>query len=401
VTSTDATPQVVPMRLEDLVAWCRTSREGAPVVPSEMPGVWNVFSYQAAQTILSDPATFSSDLSHLVTIDDEDIKTLAKGMFISLDPPVHDRLRTLASKAFTPRFVANLEPRISLVCNELLDAVDGGSAIELVEKLSYPLPVIVISELLGLPEETRGQFFHWTEAILSMNGQERTLPTENEVAEFGPLAREMNAFMLDQIAQRRANPRDDLITRLIEVDEGGQKLADEEIVGFVALLLVAGHVTTTALLGNTLVSLYETPGSFAEVRSDRTLLPGAIEEALRTRPPVVRVPRIATRAVEVAGVPLDAGTVLTVWLVGANRDPQAFADPDRYDLRRTPNRHLGFGRGIHHCLGAPLSRLESRIALNLIMDRYRDIAVDLDEVGYYHPMSMIGVKKLPLRVVPA
>jgi cytochrome P450 len=401
VTSTDATPQIAPMRLEDLVAWCGTLREGAPVVPSEMPGVWNVFSYQAAQTILSDPTTFSSDLSHLVTIDDEDTKMLAKGMFISLDPPVHDRLRTLASKAFTPRFVANLEPRISQVCNELLDAVDGRSAIELVEKLSYPLPVIVISELLGLPEETRGKFFHWTEAILSMNGQERTLPTENEVAEFGPLAREMNAFMLDQITQRRANPRDDLITRLIEVDEGGQKLADEEIVGFVALLLVAGHVTTTALLGNTLVSLYETPGSFAEVRSDRTLLAGAIEEALRTRPPVVRVPRIATRAVEVAGVPLDAGAVLTVWLVGANRDPEAFADPDRYDLRRTPNRHLGFGRGIHHCLGAPLGRLESRIALNLIMDRYRDIAVDLDEVGYYHPMSMIGVKKLPLRVVPA
>ncbi|WP_341720669.1 cytochrome P450 [Micromonospora sp. FIMYZ51] len=388
---------ISPEPLTSLLEWCEEKRNTEPVSPAELPGTWNVFSYADVAAALTDHATYSSDFRHLIP-SDPDLELLSKGMFIALDPPEQRRLRTLASKAFTPRLIAGLEPRITAVTADLLDAVKGKDRFDMVADLGYPLPVTVIAEMLGLPADTRGQFLHWTETILNNNTKERSLPTEEETAEFKLLAREMNAFLLDQIGQRRARPGEDLLTKLVQASEDGERLDDAEIVGFIALMLVAGHVTTTALLGNTVLCLDRNPHLWAELRADRALVPAAIEEAMRMRPPTVRVPRITTREVELGGTVLPAGSVLTLWFVSANRDAEQFAEPDVFDVHRNPNRHVSFGHGIHHCLGAPLSRLESRIALNMILDRYREVTVDWAGTDFYHPMSLIGPKKLPLDV---
>src|SRR5262249_21708862 len=211
--------------------------------------------------------------------------------------------------------------------------------------------------------------------------------------------REMNGYLLAHIRQRRARRADDLTSELVGVEVDGERLDDQEIVGFVGLLLLAGHITTTALLGNAVLTLDEHPGAAAELRADPTRLPGAIEEVLRYRSPFPRLARRAARDVELGGQAIAANEIVILWLASANRDPAKFPEPDRFDVRRTPNPHLAFGHGIHFCLGAPLARLEARIALGILLERYREIAVARDEaVELYNPWTMISAKRLPVQV---
>jgi cytochrome P450 len=211
--------------------------------------------------------------------------------------------------------------------------------------------------------------------------------------------REMNAYFLDYIRSRRANPGSDLTSKLTQAEVDGERLADEEIVGFVGLLLLAGHITTTATLGNSVVTFQDNPDAVAEVRADPALLPAAIEEVLRVRTPFPRLARISTADTEVAGVRIPAGQVVLPWVAAANRDERVFAEPHRFDIHRRPNPHLAFGHGIHFCLGAPLARLEARVALRLMLERYRDVEVAGDEqVEYRNPWTMVAVTRLPLEV---
>ncbi len=383
-----------------LLAWLTKSRQENPVVPDAFPGLWHVFRYADVSRVLSDTATYSSDMSAVIP-SHPDTDWMAKGNVVGMDPPMHGRLRSLVSKAFTPRLVAGLEPRIAELASGLLDAVADRDRFDLVEAVTHPLPVFVIAELLGIPLEDQPLFEKWgLDFILANGGGESALPSEENIASFVRTAVEMRTYMLEQIAMRRAAPRDDLITQLVLARTDDGQLDDDEIVGFVGTLLLAGHITTTAVLGSTVLCLDENPEALAEVRRDRSLVPAAVEESVRLRPAFSRLVRMTTRESELGGVTIPAGQVLTLWTVSANRDPERFTSPDAFDLHRDQGRHLGFGQGIHFCMGAPLARLEARIVLNLLLDRFPRLRVagDADAVAYHHPKNVVGPRRLTVEV---
>jgi len=303
--------------------------------------------------------------------------------------------------------VTGLAPRIAEVTAELLDGLHGATCFDLVDRLAYPLPVIVIAELLGIPVEDRGIFRQWAETLFSRNQQTTELKLDEAALKalfdaVAPTIREMNSYLLAHIQQRRARPADDLTSELVRAEVDGERLDDQEIVGFVGLLLLAGHITTTALLGNAILTFDEHPDAEAEVRADPSRLPAAIEEVLRYRSPFPRLARRAASDVDLGGHAIAANEIVILWIASANRDPAQFREPDRFDIRRAPNPHLAFGHGIHFCLGAPLARLETKIALGILLERYREIAVARDEPAeFYNPWTMISAKRLPVRVRPA
>jgi cytochrome P450 len=381
------------------LAWLEDSRGYGQVHFDDTQQCWQVLGHPETSAVLSDPAVFSSDLTALQP-EQDDLSLFQRGNFVRMDPPQHRKLRTLVSQAFTPRVVAGLEPRITELTTRLLDR--AGERFDLIDALAYPLPVIVIAELLGIPTADQGLFRSWADVLLGQEvdpDQALVEASERALATVAPTMREMNAYFLDYIRSRRANPGPDLTSKLVGAAVDGQRLADEEIIGFVGLLLIAGHITTTATLGNTVVSFRDHPDAVAEVRADPTLLPAAIEEVLRVRTPFPRLARITTVDAEVGGVRVPAGQIVVPWLAAANRDERVFAQPHRFDLHRTPNPHLSFGHGIHFCLGAPLARLEARVALRLLLERYRDIEVAEDEqVEHRNPWAMVAVTRLPLQV---
>ena len=384
---------------EDLLAWLEAGRARGQVHFDDTQQCWHVLGHPEVGAVLSDPAVFSSDLTVLRPTQD-DLALFQRGNFVQMDPPQHRKLRTLVSQAFTPRVVADLEPRIAELTTQLLDEVD--ERFDLIDALAYPLPVIVIAEMLGVPASDRPLFRRWADVLFSQDvdpDQSLRSASEQAVTAVAPTMREMNAYFLDHIRSRRASPGRDLTSKLVQAEVDGERLADEEIIGFVGLLLLAGHVTTTATLGNSVVCFQDAPDAVAQVRADPGLLPAAIEEVLRVRTPFPRLARMTTADAELAGVTIPAGQVVIPWLTAANRDERVFAEPHRFDVHRTPNPHLSFGHGIHFCLGAPLARLEARVALRLLLERYRDVEVAADEaVEQRNPWTMVAVSRLPLEV---
>lgn len=379
-----------------LLAWLDHNRAENPVLADAFPGLWHVFRYADVERILADTETFSSDMSAVIP-SHPDTAWMAKGNVVGIDPPWHRRLKSLVSKAFTPRLVAGLEPRITELTAELLDQVAGRDEFDLVEALTHPLPVFVIAELLGIPVSDRPLFEKWALAFISANGGgESALPSEENVLAFVETAKEMRAYMLEHVQQRRKASRDDLIGQLVDARTEDGALDDDEIIGFAGTLLMAGHITTTAVLGSTVLCLDENPAAFDEVRRDRSLVPAAVEEAIRLRPAFSRLVRMTKAESEIAGQVVPAGQVLTMWTVSANRDPERFERPDAFDLHRDQTRHLGFGQGLHFCMGAPLARLEGRVALNLLLDRFPGLAVSKapDAVAHHHPKNVVGPRRL-------
>ncbi|WP_236652190.1 cytochrome P450 [Streptacidiphilus neutrinimicus] len=359
-------------------------------------------AHRDVAAVLADPATYSSDLSPIDAPSQPDFDALRQGNFVGMDPPRHRTFRALVSQAFTPRVVFGLEPRIEAVCARLLDAVADRDAFDLVDALAYPLPIIVIAELLGVPAEDYRLFQEWA-AVLFGGDQLGEAPDMDDLGRaleaIAPTVRAMNGYVLDHIRSRRAHPGDDLTSRLIAAELDGVRLTDQEMVGFVALLLVAGHITTTALLGNAVVAFDRHLGTLAELRAEPGLLPVAVEEVLRWLPPFPELGRRTTRPVVLGGRELPENALLMAHLGAANRDPARFAEPDVFDIRRSPNPHLTFGHGIHFCFGAPLARLEARIALGMLLDRYRDLVVPShDDVTYQNPAVIVGVRHLPVAV---
>ena len=404
--ATPSTAEPTPFTLEALLAWLRHQREPGSILHDAQQRIWQVFGYADAERVLSDASAFSSDFSEIMP-HQRDFDLFSRGNFVRMDPPKHRKLRGLVSQAFTPRMVTGLAPRIAELTTELLDGLRGAERFDLVDRLAYPLPVIVIAELLGIPVEDRGTFRQWAETLFSSNQQTTELKLDPAALKalfdaVAPTIREMNSYLLAHIRQRRDRPAHDLTSELVAAEMDGERLDDQEIVGFVGLLLLAGHVTTTALLGNSVITLDEHPDAAAALRADPTRLPAAIEEVLRYRSPFPRVARRAARDVELRGNAVAANEIVIPWIASANRDPTQFADPDRFDIGRTPNPHLAFGHGIHFCLGAPLARLEARIALGILLERYQEIAVARDEPAeFYNPWTMISAKRLPVHVRPA
>ncbi|MFJ5534656.1 cytochrome P450 [Streptomyces sp. NPDC093261] len=381
-------------------AW-RSLYDSGPVRYDDGQGVWQVLDYQGVSSVLSDPATYSSDLSSL-TPTQQDFEAFRQGNFVGMDPPEHRKLRTLVSQAFTPRVVHGLEPRIEAVCAHLLDDVADRDRFDLVDALAYPLPIIVIAELLGIPATDHRLFQEWA-GILFGGDQLGEAPDmadlERALEAIAPTVREMNGYVLDHIRHRRAHPGDDLTSRLLTAQVDGVRLADQEIVGFVALLLVAGHITTTALLGNALVTFDRHPGTLTALREAPERVPEAIEEVLRWLPPFPELGRRTTRPLVLGGQEIPVDSLVMAHLGTANRDPARFAEPNVFDATRSPNPHLTFGHGIHFCFGAPLARLEARIALNLLLERFRTLDVpSYEDVVHQNPAVIVGVRHLPVEV---
>jgi cytochrome P450 len=309
-------------------------------------------------------------------------------------------MRSLISQAYTPRMVADLAPRIRACAVDLLDQVDGADGFDLVEVLADPLPIAVIADMLGIPVTDWPLLHKWENVLLGEDDvSEDTTPEDiTRVLEgMAPTVREMNQYLRAHVQRCRAHPGDDLTSRLVAAEVDGQRLADDEILGFVGSLLSAGHITMTAMLTSMIVLLDQHPDAAAEVRADPTARPAALEEVLRCRPPFPRVGRRTTREVEIAGTSIPADNMVSLWVAAANRDETKFAEPDRFDIHRKPNPHLAFGHGIHFCVGAPLARLEATIVLDVLFDRYREIAV-APGVEFRNPWLITTAKRLPVLV---
>lgn len=323
------------------------------------------------------------------------------GFITQIDPPEHGKLRKLVSSAFTRKVVADLEPRIAALTRELLDEAREHGRFELVTDLAYPLPVIVIADLLGVPSSNRPLFKQWADAMFQRDAKVTLKQSaESRMADVQTTLKpwkEMFGYLAGHAAERRVRPRADLLTRLVEAEVDGERLPDEQVVNFAIVLLLAGHVTTTMLLGNTVLCLDAFPEQQDLLRADRSRIPAAIEESLRFFTPFSALSRSTTRETELGGVTIPADQMVMAWLGAANRDPRQFPDPDVFDPDRDPNPHLGFGRGIHFCLGAPLARLEGRVALNILLDRFPSLRTDPDDpVSFIPTPTMTGVRRLAL-----
>ncbi len=360
----------------------RYMRKTRPVNFNANYRTWEVFRYAEVQQVLSDYANFSSS----VIAGNASVQQNPLGAsLISIDPPRHRQLRSLVTQAFTPRTVAHMSERITTLVNELLDKVIAAGKMDAIEDLAYPLPVMVIAEMLGIPSEDRARFKLWSDALVGatfMGGN----PQEA-----------MSRYFQEIIRQRRREPKDDLISDLLAVQIEGEHLSEVELLGFCVLLLVAGNETTTNLIGNALLCFDEQPEVMAQLRAEPTLIPAAIEEVLRYRSPLQFMYRRAINDVTLGDQNIKAGQVVIAWIGSANRDESQFTDPDTFDIRRDTQRNLAFGHGIHFCLGAPLARLEGRIALTILLERLpnlrRQREFPLQALG---SNLIYGVKKLPV-----
>lgn len=374
-----------PEFLENPFPFYEMGRAMSPLLaPFGDDGLWMAFKYEECLSILKDSTTWSSGGSRLV-----DAETGPASMLGS-DPPRHTRLRALVSQAFTPRMVEQLEPRLRQIARELLDpAIERGEC-DLVETLTYPLPVIAIAEILGVEAEQRERFKAWSDEVVATLGA-GDADIRPETFE------EMQTYFGRLFEERRASPRSDLISGLVQAEMDGEKLSFDELVQMLILLLVAGNETTTNLIGNTMLEFMAHPEQLARVEADRSLVPSALEEVLRYNSPVQATVRRATRDVELGGKTIPDDQQVVVWLAAANRDPEQFADPLTFDVTRSPNRHLAFGQGIHFCLGAPLARLEAKIAIEELLARTTNFRRTDDRILPRVPtFIMRGVRELPI-----
>lgn len=310
------------------------------------------------------------------------------------DPPAHTRLRRLVNKAFTPRVVEGLRARVQALVDELFDAVAARGEMELIHDFAYPLPVIVIAELLGIPSADRERIKHWSDTLAllldPLQAVDGLTPTERAADEF-------TAYMQPIFLARRREPRDDLISALVAVEDEGQTLSETELLSLCMLILGAGHETTTNLIGNAVLALLRHPSQRRRLQDDPSLIGSAVEEFLRYDSPVQLTDRVATVDCEVAGQPIRRGQVVALLLGAANRDPSRFADPDRLDIGRQENHHLSFGHGAHFCLGAALARLEAQIAIATLLRRFPDFDGERAPKEWKRSMVLRGPTKLRLR----
>ncbi|MGA6972630.1 MAG: cytochrome P450 [Candidatus Binatus sp.] len=314
---------------------------------------------------------------------------------LTADPPVHSRLRRLVSKAFTPRRVRELEPRVREITTDLLSRGTDSSGVEAMAMLANPLPVIVIAELLGVSADDHAQFKQWSNDLITSFGQEMgSGPSAAGLAAKDELRR----YLADAIKQRSANPADDLISALVTARDESDALGENELLAFVVLLLLAGNETTTNLIGNGLLALCRHPEQQQRLRENRELIPKAVEEMLRYDPPVQMTVRVPTATTSVGGTEIAEGTIAFILLAAANRDPSHFPSPENFDVAREPNEHVSFGEGIHFCLGAPLARLEGAIAIEQMLDKFPrlQLADPNAKMAYRGSMALRGLSELHL-----
>lgn len=380
----------------------------------QLPGyfgqpLWAITGYAETAALLLDDR-FTVDPSSVLSPSEANVNPLAGEEFrpitrnlLSMDPPDHTRLRRLVQPSFTARAIERWGPRIQRLTDDLLDAAEQAAdqqgdvapnrSMELISAFALPLPLLVIFELLGVPPADRGRVGDWSETLLLVGAA-----TDDE--ELRDRLRAFIAYAQELVAAKRQAPGDDLITHLLQVEDEGDRLDEEELVAMIFLLLVAGHITTVNLIGNGVLALLTHPAELAALQAEPTLIGNVVEESLRYWGPVeVASERFATAPVELDGVQIQRGDVVVPLLGAANRDPARFADPHRFDIRRPDgHRHLAFGKGVHACLGAPLARLEARIALGTLWRRYPDLQLAVPEADIaWQPSFLRSLVQLPVR----
>lgn len=380
----------------------RRLRQQAPVARAVMPRglqVWLVTRYEQARAALADPR-LSKDTAGAQELfarhapESSGSPAFAESLaahMLNSDPPDHTRLRTLVNKAFTSRVVESLRPRIEQISDELLDTMAAADEVDLIEAFAFPLPITVICELLGVPRAEREDFRRWSNAIVSAAATE----------EVASAATEMATYLSGLIATKRQSPGEDLLSGLVRAHDEGDRLSDNELLSMAFLLLVAGHETTVNLIGNGTLALLREPDQLAALRARPALLPSAIEEFLRYQGPVnLATLRYTTDPVVFGGVEIPKGEFVLVSLASANRDPDRFAAPDTLDVQRSASGHLGFGHGIHYCVGAPLARLEAEVAFSGLLQRFPRLrlAAEPHTLQWRHSTLMRGLTSLPVRL---
>ena len=352
--------------------------------------LWLALDYEAVKRMLHDQEAFSSSVGGT--------RGLAFEWLLFMDPPRHTKLRAIISRAFTPRSIANLEPRIRELARGLVEAALAKRDIDLEAEVAAPLPIMVISEMLGLPASDWKRVERWSHAIMSLGSTIIGSAEESQAASetFLRADSEMRDYLATLVAERNASPRDDLLTRLVQAEVDGEHLSADELVRFFELLLAAGAETTTNLIDNTVVCLLDHPEQYARLRAEPALLPTALEEVLRFRSPAQAMFRATKREVELNGKTIPAGKMVLAMLGAANRDPQQFADAATFDIARDPNPHLAFGHGIHFCLGAALSRLEARVVFEELLPRADVTYADTTPWAPRKPFHVHGPASLPI-----
>jgi pimeloyl-[acyl-carrier protein] synthase len=358
---------------------------------------WVLTRYDDVATVLRDPRFIKEPLVSMVAA--RFGVSVPPGVGLSMldrDPPDHTRLRSLVSKAFTPRVVEGLRPRIQTIVDDLITRAEAVGTMELIEEFAYPIPVNVICEMLGVPVEDHERFKGWSLDIA--RGLDSVwLPPESEIPKRSGAARHaIGDYMRGLIAERRASPRGDLLSALISAEEAGDKLSEDELIATCILLLIAGHETTVNLIGNGTLALLRHPEELRRLRETPGLITSAVEEVLRYDGPVQRTARITSTEVTIGGRTIPKGEMVMPFIGAADRDPSQFPDPDRLDLGRTDNRHIAFGWGIHFCLGAPLARVEGQIAIDTLVRRLPRLALVDAEPEYRQSLTLRGLKALPV-----
>lgn len=382
-----------------------TMRETEPVCYhqglNENERIWFVTRYVEAETVLRDHKRFLKNWHNTRTPEEmaqfeprSRLLQILDGHMLNKDGADHQRLRNLVNKAFTTRMINNLQPRVQSIADTLLDQVIARGEMNLIDEYAFPIPLVVIGELLGVPADDRSRFRDWSDAFV--------VPARNE-AEWEHhrlLLEEFIAYLARVFTERRHHPQQDLITALLEAEEAGDRLSEEELYAMVVLLIVAGHETTVNLIGNGTLALLRNANQLAYLRAHPDEMGAAVEELLRYDGPVERATiRFAAEDTELGGQQLRRGDAVTVVLGSANRDAEQFAHAEQLDLQRPENRHLAFGYGVHYCIGAPLARMEGRIALNTLLQRLPKLRLDapVEHLSWRFNPILRGMHDLPVR----
>ena len=384
-------PAVIP----DPYPLMRELRETAPVFQSASGNLWVLTRYDDCRALLRDPRFGSaqpgqptSEITPAAVSDTDRVRSM-----LFLDPPDHTRLRSLVSRAFTPRRVEGLRHSIEALTADALDPLAASGGGDVMDALAFPLPANVISELVGVPRKDR-DWLRPLVADLSATLEPLTsAEVQQQAAESGELVRR---YLNDLIEARRGDPRDDLLSGLIAASDGDDQLSQEEVVVTTLLIYAAGFETTTNLIGNMVLSLLRQDDQLARLRADRSLVPSAVDEVLRYESPVQIDGRTAFEAVDVAGHRVEKGQIVMTLLGAANRDPAAVDDPDTFDVGRDELALLSFGSGIHYCLGASLARLEGQVVLTQLLDRFSRWELAEAEPPWRNRLTLRGLERLPV-----
>ncbi|MBU8769389.1 cytochrome P450 [Cytobacillus oceanisediminis] len=365
--------------------WFKKMRKNGPVSFDPERNCWDVFCYEDVQMVLQNFRLFSSKRNG-------NVQTL-----LDMDPPTHRRYRNLVSQAFTPKTIQELEPRITAITHELLAPLLGKRKIDMVAEIAYPLPVIVISDMLGVSSHDRKMFKEWSDILVAGTQSASPNVMYKLFAKQEKAMLDLQTYFKRKISNRQINLTNNIISTLMTAEVGGDTLSMDELLSFCFLLLVAGNETTTNLIANTMLTLFEQPDILNQLYRDHSLIPAAIDEVLRYRSPFHGMNRFVTEDIQLKGMNLKKGQEVMAWIGSANRDERVFDKPDVFDINRSPNNYLSFGAGVHYCLGSQLAKLEAKICITEMLKAIPTMKLDTSkQLRLISSTFMYGYKELPV-----